>query len=69
MEMWREIRNERVSVLNNLIRAAIDHGGDYGGPYFCNPEELEKAMDALCKMTLLTWKWTHTDRKDYPEFE
>lgn len=30
--------------INNIVREAIDHGGDSGGPYFSNGEELIAAM-------------------------
>lgn len=33
--------------INKIIREAIDHGGDSGGPYFVNGEELHDAMRRL----------------------
>lgn len=35
--------------LIDLINTAIDHGGDYGGPYFININGLEKTIKQYCK--------------------
>ena len=35
---------EQVKLVNILIREAIDHGGDAGGPYFENGDRLYTAM-------------------------
>lgn len=33
--------------MNNIIEAAIIHGGDAGGAYCCNQEELERHIQIL----------------------
>lgn len=33
-----------IILLNNLIKEAVDHGGDAGGPYFCNKKCMIDAM-------------------------
>ena len=33
--------DELIKSLNCLIESAIRHGGDYGGPYFDSPDDLE----------------------------
>ena len=35
---------EKAKLVNILIREAIDHGGDVGGPYFVNGDNLYVAM-------------------------
>ncbi len=35
--------------LNKIIREAIYHGGDLGGPYFCNKENLYESLEPLCE--------------------
>ena len=36
--------NEEIEALNRIIDAAIDHGGDHGGPYFSDEETLTKSI-------------------------
>lgn len=36
-----------VELINAVISAAIDHGGDTGGPYYSNSDRLAKAMFRL----------------------
>ena len=33
-----------IIALNKIIEEAVSHGGDPGGPYYCYPEELKKAI-------------------------
>jgi hypothetical protein len=33
-----------IELLNKIIEEAVSHGGDPGGPYYCYPEELKKAI-------------------------
>ena len=33
-----------VSLLNQIIEEAVFHGGDSGGPYFCNDIDLDDAI-------------------------
>lgn len=34
----------QIEALNNLLRQAIDHGGDSGGPYFSNKDKTILAL-------------------------
>lgn len=36
--------------LTDLVEASIDHGGDYGGPYYSNFEGLEGAVSRVCRV-------------------
>lgn len=36
-----------IELLNDVIAAAIDHGGDTGGPYYSNADGLARAMFRL----------------------
>ena len=60
--------NEQLGLLNKAIEAAIEHGGDYGGAYYCYPDELAETMDAL--VTSLGddyyWKWDCPTYQDVP---
>jgi len=42
--------NDLLPLLNNLVDAAIYHGGDPGGPYFCNGAELLDAARTLASI-------------------
>lgn len=39
--------NETVKLLNDLISQAVLHGGDSGGPYYVNHEELRRSVNEL----------------------
>ena len=60
--------DKQIELLNYVIEAAIEHGGDYGGAYYCYPDELTETMDAL--VTSLGddyyWKWDNPKYKDVP---
>lgn len=62
------MNDKQIKVLNNVIEAAIQHGGDFGGAYCCYPDELAETMDAL--VALLGddyyWKWDDPKYKDVP---
>lgn len=51
--------NKQLELLNNVIEAAVQHGGDYGGAYHCYPDELAEAMDTLVASLGddYYWKW------------
>lgn len=34
-----------IDLINSIIRTAIDHGGDPGGPYFCFPKNLKESIE------------------------
>lgn len=43
------------AIINKLIVAAVNHGGDFGGPYFSDYETLRVAVEDAAKMiTALT---------------
>ncbi len=33
--------------VNTIVEAAINHGGDVGGPYYSSPKKLEESMVSL----------------------
>lgn len=40
---------EEIKLINSIIEEAVDHGGDSGGPYFCNHLALREAvLNWLC---------------------
>lgn len=41
------MNDKQIKALNNVIESAIEHGGDYGGAYYCCAGELADAMDFL----------------------
>jgi len=50
-DKYIDIKNAtgEIDLLKNLVRAAIFHGGDGGGPYFSAGEKLKKHMEAYLK--------------------
>ena len=62
------MNDKQINALNMVIESAIEHGGDYGGAYYCCPDELAETMDAL--VTSLgddyCWKWDNPRYKDVP---
>ena len=38
-----------INTINALLVSCIDHGGDGGGPYFNNPEEVNEYSNNLLK--------------------
>lgn len=34
---------------NNIVSEAIEHGGDYGGPYYINQKNLENSINIFLK--------------------
>ena len=60
--------NEQLGLLNKAIEAAIEHGGDYGGAYYCYPDELAEAMNNLVSSlgNDYYWKWDNQRYKDVP---
>ena len=63
------INVEIINKLNIIIQNAIDHGGDYGGPYFSCPDDLYKSIISLLEyidkehQLEVTWE---NDDLDYP---
>ena len=47
--------HKEVDALNRLIEEAIYHGGDSGGPYLCNKDDLEKAIKNYLDVTGLDY--------------
>ena len=60
--------DKQIELLNYVIEAAIVHGGDYGGAYYCYPDELAKTMDALVASLgdYYYWKWDDPKYKNVP---
>lgn len=42
-----KLEQNKIDVLNYLVRTAINFGGDAGGPWCSCPKELSEAMDKL----------------------
>ena len=49
IEMIGVDKEKLVEDLNSLIKEAIDHGGDSGGPYYSNPDDLINATNKILK--------------------
>ena len=62
------MNDKQIKALNKVIEAAIEHGGDYGGAYYCYPDELAEAMDALVASLgdNYYWKWDDPKYKEIP---
>lgn len=45
MDFYNQIFNQ----VNTIVEAAINHGGDAGGPYYSSPKELENSMVSLVR--------------------
>jgi hypothetical protein len=60
--------NKQLELLNNVIEAAVQHGGDYGGAYHCYPDALAEAMDALVASLGddYYWKWDNPKYQHIP---
>ena len=41
--------NEIFNQVNIIVEAAIEHGGDAGGPYYSSPRKLEESMVSLVR--------------------
>lgn len=62
------MNDKQIKVLNMVIELAIQHGGDYGGAYYCYPDELAEVMDSLVASLgdNYYWKWDDPRYKDVP---
>ena len=60
--------DKQIELLNYVIEAAIQHGGDYGGAYYCYPNELAETMNVLVASLGdgYYWKWDDPKYKDVP---
>lgn len=38
-----------IKKLNRIINTSINHGGDLGGPYYCQKEIFEEELKDVCK--------------------
>ena len=45
------MNDNQIAALNEVIKQAIDHGGDAGGPYFCNKVSLLESMKHLAEIS------------------
>lgn len=62
------MNDKQIKALNNVIEAAVQHGGDRGGAYYDYPDELAETMDSLV-ISLgadYYWKWDDPKYKDVP---
>ena len=59
--------NEEIEALNRILEAAVEHGGDPGGPYFCNEEDLEKCIMRYLIARRLDDEYIIMDSKHYPK--
>ena len=59
--------NEEIETLNKILEAAVEHGGDSGGPYFCNEEDLEKSIMRYLIARRLDDEYIITDSSHYPK--
>lgn len=55
-------------LVNKIISAAVMHGGDSGGAYFVNGEQLNDAIMAWLRNRNLTDRYT-TDATVYSDYE
>ena len=47
-----------VEVIDEIIANAINHGGDQGGAYFSDPDDLADSLNKLCKLCPdIEWEW------------
>lgn len=62
------MNDKQIKALNMVIESAVEHGGDYGGAYYCCPDELAEAMDALVASlgNDYYWKWDNPTYEDVP---
>ena len=62
------MNDKQIKALNMVIESAIQHGGDYGGAYYCYPDELAEAMDTLVASLGdgYYWKWDCPTYQDVP---
>lgn len=58
-----------IDQLNIVIKEAIDHGGDDGGAYFCNKENLIKEMRKLIEIWDVAFALKIIENDDYPRIE
>ncbi len=60
------MNDKQIKALNEVIEAAIQHGGDYGGAYYCYAGELADAMDFLVATindSDYYWEWKNGREK------
>ena len=59
--------DEFIQQLNQVITTAILHGGDDGGPYYSEPEELDKQIKELLIFIPEKLKVKWDKYKNFPE--
>ena len=57
-----EEKDRLIAQINEVIHDAIVHGGDYGGPYFCEPKPLAESVAKLAEMLGCKWEWEEDER-------
>ena len=46
---------KHIEILNNLIYESVEHGGDAGGAYYSNTENVLKAINEYLKVNKYEW--------------
>lgn len=59
MDEWK--KNDLIAQINAVIHDAIVHGGDYGGPYFCEPTPLAESVGKLAETLGCRWEWAENE--------
>jgi len=62
---WCPLKEIGIDLINKIIEEAIYHGGDPGGPYFCNEKRLEGAVRELSEALECGYEW---DEEKDPQF-
>lgn len=64
---------EQINILNSIIEACVNHGGDVGGAYFSNAEEVEEAINLWLEKIDLSERYKVITKeakgKDFPVHE
>lgn len=58
-----------IELINNIIKESVIHGGDDGGPYFCNTREIINSINNWLIFHNLTNFYTIEYQKPYKTFE
>lgn len=66
MGWLKEQEPDVIDLINKVIEEAIYHGGDPGGPYFCNEKRLEEAVRELSEALECSYEWD--EEKQHPQF-
>ena len=45
-----KLDRDQIIAINDMIEKAIDHGGDYGGPYYCYIDDLMVSLNRFVEI-------------------